>query len=189
MSHAVLPCHAPVKPEAVIFSLYGRIALMLLVLGFGIVQLWRGRTAPGAALIIAVALLAYGYVRYGTVWIAFRALRAGKSKRAETLLDQVLCPDWLRSQDRAYYEFLRGILATEREDWGTARDHFLTALRHNLRTSNNRAMVECALAETLLSAGDPDAAREHLDMARSHDHKPEVELAIRKVEDMLSRAG
>jgi hypothetical protein len=181
--------HQTCELEAVIFSLYGRLALVLLALGFGVFQLSRGRTAPGAVWVGVAGLLSYGYVRYGTVWIAARAMRAGNSKRSETLLNQILSPAWLRSQDRAYYEFFRGVLATEREDWEASRDHFPTALRHNLRTSNDRAMVECALAEALLRAGDPAAARNQLEAARSHDHKPEVDLAIREVEEMLSRTG
>jgi predicted Zn-dependent protease len=138
-------------------------------------------------MLIAACSLAYGYFRYGTVWLAFRALRAGHAGRARALLDQVAFPDYLRSQDRAYYEMLRGLLAREKEEWATAREHLQRALEGDLRTANNRSMVECALAEALLNCGESTAAREHLELARRHDHKTEMAAAIREVEEMIAR--
>jgi hypothetical protein len=175
--------------EPAIFSLYGRMALILFTLGFGAFQIAQGRATPGAIWLAAAVLLVYGYVRHGTVWLAFRALRAGNSKRAEALLDQIAFPDWLQSQHRAYYEFFRGTLAAARDDWEAARGHLATALKHKLRTDNDRSMVECVFAAALLCTGDRPGAREHLELARSYDHKPEVDVEIRKVEEMLDGKG
>lgn len=144
-----------------------------------------GRTAAGVACLVGAALLGYGYFRSGTVWRAFQALRAGRLQQAQALLDQVAYPDCLGAQQRAYYEWLRGVFACERKDSRTAVDHFQRALVFGLRTANDRSMVECALAEALLQGGDLAAAREHLALAKAHDHKPAVAAAIREVEQML----
>jgi len=161
--------------------------LILLCIGLAAYLLAAGRSFAGAAALAIAASLAYGYFRYGTVWLAFRALRAGRSDRARALLDQIRFPDRLRSQDRAYYEMLHGMLACEREEWTTAKDHFQRAREHRLRTANDRSMVECLLAEVLLRCGDPVAAREHLELARGHFPKPEVAAAIRNVEELIAR--
>jgi predicted Zn-dependent protease len=159
--------------------------LIALCLSLGTYLSARHRYPAAACAFATTALLAYGYFRYGTVWLAFRALRAGRSERARALLDQIRFPDRLRSQDRAYYELLRGNLAYERENWASARDHFLRAREHALRTPNDRSMVECALAETLLRCGDPVEARKHLELAREHAHKPELAATIRRVDALI----
>jgi len=163
----------------------------VLFVGLGAYQLatGHGRECAGALVAAAIlaAFLAYGYFRYGTVWLAFEALRAGRLERAEALLDQVESPDRLESRSRAYYEMAKGLLACEREEWAGARGYLQRALEHDLRTANDRSLVECALAEVLLRCGDPVAAREHLELARGYDHKAAVAAAIRKVEEMIGR--
>ena len=163
--------------------------MILFSVGLGGYQFATGSRFVGACFLAAAALLIYGYFRYGTVWLAYRALRTGRPERARTLLDQIAFPDRLRSSDRAYYEMLRGMLAGEREEWATARDHFQRALEHDLRTSNDRCIVECALAEALLGCGETVAAGEHLELARTHRHKPELTVGIRKLEEMIQRGG
>jgi hypothetical protein len=170
------------------FSLHARAALILLCVGLGTYLLAAGRIVEGVCALVPAPLLVYGYFRHGTVWLACRAFRAGRPDRARALLEQIRFPERLRSQDRAYYEMLRGLLARQRRDWAAARDHFRRARGHNLRTANDRSLVECVLAEALLECGETAAAREHLELARGHDHKPEVAAAIRQLEEILGGA-
>ena len=134
---------------------------------------------------VVVPLIVYGYFRYGTVWLAFRAMRKGRLGRAERIIDKVRFPDWLRASDRAYYEWIKGALASERGDDEAAELHLRAAIDRGFRTANDRSVAKASLADILLSRGDPESARECLAEARSTPHKATLDPFIEQIEARL----
>ncbi len=166
------------------FSTSVRIALIVAALGLGLVEVSTGNSI-GYCLIAAAALLAYGHFRYGPVWLAFRALKAGDADRAARLLSQVKRPSWLSSPQRAYFEFASGALAAARGADADAEQHLRAALAHELRTDNDRCAVEVDLARLLAKRGDRVAALEVLAAASARAPRPELAEQVRQVRASL----
>jgi hypothetical protein len=169
------------------FSPVMRLLLIMTGLALGALQIARGQAA-GWFLVVAAALLAYGYFRYGTVWLAFRAYRRGHLEVVERRLRQVRDPARLRPQDRAYYEFLAGVVAQGRGELDRARVHLTAAASGRLRTDNVRSIVQCHLAEVALASGDGAGARWHLGEAHRLPHAPAVDGVISGLEAKLPPA-
>ena len=135
---------------------------------------------------LAALGFAVNYWRSGPVWLAARAARKGDFARAERLLAEVRSPERLSAEQRAYYHYYQGLLHAERGDLEGAQRHFRDAAASDLRTSSDRSLVQVHLAALAIDLGDQSSAREHLDLARAHVHKPEVAQAIASVEEKLA---
>lgn len=163
-----------------------RFILIILGTGLGIALINQGNWM-GAFPLLAAGLLAFGHFRYGTVWLAFRALRKGDMDRADALLEKVADPNRLNAQCRAYYDWIKGVVSTARGELDQARQHLESAVGGALRTSTDRSVALCCLAEVAAKSGDEDEAREILDSARAEPHAPSVDPIISKVESMMQK--
>lgn len=167
------------------FSTPIRAILVVTALSVGAWQLSRGHSSA-LWLVAAAVLLAYGHFRYGSVWLAMRALRAGNVDRAGRLLAQVKHPATLSSQQRAYFELASGLLAARAGADIEAEQHFRSALDHRLRTENDRCIAEVELARLLAKRGERVAARELLARARSRQANPDVAEEARRVQELVN---
>jgi len=168
--------------------MFGPVVRLLLgasALALGVVHIARGNPTGWIAVGIAV-LLAYGYFRYGTVWLAFQAYRRADIDGIERRLRQVLAPGMLRAQDRVYYEFLAGIVAHRNGDFAAAREHLIAAANGPLRTDNLRSTVQCHLAQVATDSGDAAAARLHVEAARRIPHSTALDRLITELEAKLA---
>lgn len=162
------------------YSTRTRIALIV-VSAFGALYfLLAGRLILGLACIASALLFAYGYRAYGTVWLAWRALENEDHDKAARLIAQVGQPASLTSPQRAYYEVIAGVLASDRADWGEADEHLRQALASGLRTDNDRAFVEFLLARVAVARGDASAAARFLHDASTRACKPDL---VRMIDD------
>src|SRR6266850_2707300 len=165
-----------------------RIVLIIVCVVVSIVESRRGAASSWLCL-VAAGLLVWGYFRYGTVWVAWKAMQTGQMSRGRQLLEGTRFPQLLAAQSRAYYEMARGMLAADGRDWVTARRHFVAALSGRLRTSNDRSLTACQLAVANAELGDVAEARKYLERARSEGHKPGVAALIESVTKQLGPAG
>lgn len=165
------------------FALRDRLLCALVALAVGL--LIAGQPL-GWLFVAQIVLLAYGYIRYGPMVAAFRAYHACDWSRLERLLGEVRRPAWLRAPERAYFEFLRGVLATVRGDALSARRHLAVVDPARLRTDHIRCVLECYRAEAALSAGDVAAAASHLASARALPHRPEADTEITRLESLVT---
>ncbi|MEQ1911713.1 MAG: hypothetical protein ABMA15_23040 [Vicinamibacterales bacterium] len=166
------------------FTRRARIAVMTVAAALGTWRWWTG-DPTGAWFLVAAALLAYGHFRYGTVWLAFRALRKGDVDRAGSFLNQVARPGMLSPESRAYYFMVFGLVAASRGQLGEAESALRKALALPLRTENDRALVEVALAELLVTSTSPNEARELLALAAGRATKPVVSKEVERVTALL----
>ncbi len=134
----------------------------------------------------ASIVLAVGYLRSGTVALAFQALRSGSLPQARRLLAQTRFPNWLSAQSRAYREWMLGIFALDEKRWTNARDHLQSAVEHGLRTPNDRSLAEGYLALALFHCGDVPAAHQRLTSAKEGMAKPEGFEVLEQIEHAMS---
>ena len=142
------------------FTPFVRLLLILTAVAAGVTYVLRGESL-GWLLLAAAGLLAVGYWRHATVWLAFRA-------------------------DRAYFDFLHGVVAQARGNLEEARRSFSAAAAGPLRTGNMRSGVQYHLAVISLERGDKDAARSHLDEARRWPHNRQVAERLATIEQQLT---
>ncbi len=155
----------------------GRLVLAFVLLfgginvGFKLVPLGVGVALLGLYLILDV-------LRNGGVWAAFRAFRHGRLDRVRRLVSATRFPRQLNPASVAYYNWLKGVLEAERGRFAAARVHLLVAASGQLKTQNDRTLVQCLLAEAALQEGDPVTASHHLQLASALEHRPEVDGVI-----------
>ena len=160
-----------------------RLALVLGCVGFGIYRVLYG-DRMGLLYVVAGILVAYGYFRYSTVWLAFRAVRKGELDRAGACYrKRGILPVCLHSS--AYFELASGIVSANRGEEEAAERHLRAALGHELRTENDRCVAEVCLAELLARRGNLDEARELVTQARTRHHKPELAEWIDRIAGSL----
>jgi hypothetical protein len=143
----------------------------------------------GLALLASSAFLAYGYFKYGTVWLAFRAVSAGQVDKAAQLLQQVKRPDTLGAQERAYFELASGFVCASRAQNQQAEQHLRVSLQNELRTQNDRALAEAILAQLLIARDELTEARSVLSQAATRDARPAIAQRIQALRDELPPAG
>lgn len=131
-------------------------------------------------------LLLIGYVRHGTVWLAFRAQKDGRTGRSKNLLDQVAHPNRLSAQNRAYYYLLRGIHAIEVEDYFAADTYFAHVNLAKLRTDKDRSMVSAFRAAAAIGVGDRERAITYLVTAKQYPRRAEITALVEKIEGELA---
>ncbi len=170
------------------FSNPVRLVLILGCVGWGLYQVLRG-DLTGLVVVAAGCMFAYGYFRYGTVWLAFRAARAGDLERTARLLSQTRHPERLSSQQRAYFELASGIVEANHGHDEVAAQHLRAALDHELRTENDRCIAEVALAELLAKRESLGEARALIASARKRKHNPEFDEYIAQVAASLGPAA
>ncbi len=160
---------------------------LFLILGCLAMAVWRLSTGEveGMVFLFIAVCLGFGQFRYGTVWLAFSALGKNDIDRADSLITKISDPSKLNSQNRAYYNWVKGAVAMSRGEYGQAKDFFELAASGALRTSNDRSAIACCLAEIAAKTGDQTAANEQLEKARSEPHKPGIDGVISDIEKML----
>ena len=166
-----------------------RLVLIVLLSGFAVWSAVDGLHSRALVYLAGAAFLAWGYYRYGTVWLAWQEVRRGNTVRAAELLRQVRHPSALSPVQRAYYGWASGYLALSQRDYAGARSHLDTVEAGRLRTTNDRSILSCHRAQVAAGAGDPGLARAELDRARAQPHKPGVDLLIESIEKDLPGAA
>ena len=162
-----------------------RLALCVSFFVLGAYWLVVGRYA-GMLFLVASAYLAYGYFKYGTVWLAFREVAHGRMEPAAKLLAKVERPDLLGSQERAYFELAWGLVCASRGENPASEAHLKLALGNELRTDNDRALAEAVLAQLLLAREAREEATQVLAKAAGRSCRPSIAERIKTMREELS---
>ena|SRR6185369_2579442 len=158
--------------------------LAVVSFAFGAYQVACGHYV-GFVLLAASAFLAYGYFKYGNVWLAFRAISAGKVDAAAELLQRVERPASLAAEERGYYELSSGFVCAARAQNQDAERHLRLALENQLRTDNDRALAEAVLAQLLIARDELADARSLLERAAARSCRPAIAKRIQVLRDEL----
>src|SRR5512139_1266285 len=115
-----------------------------------------------AYLFAAVAVwLVWDFVRNSSVWGAFMAFRSGQIDEMNRLLELVKYPSHLSSVTIAYYHWLKGVSEVADGRYGAAQVFLLLAASGDLRSTNDRSLVQCLLSEVAIQLQNKEQAREH----------------------------
>lgn len=144
-----------------------------------------GRWVFGLAYLGAAILFALGSLRFPSIGPALEAFRRGDMTRVRELLQRVRAPDRLGPRDRAYYDWMQGVLASDDGDLPRAHELLARAAEGPLRGDNDRSIIEFQLAGLALRQGDVAAARALLASARARKAGSEVQELIAGLESKL----
>ncbi len=146
-----------------------RIGLIFLFIGLGVlIHLQKGLN-PALYLYGASVILILTHFLFGTVWSAFANMKRGKMKQAELLLKQVKKPEWLFKTNRAYYHFIKGMIALQKKDLDTGQTNLDKALELGLRTETDKAFATLNLGHIAFVQKKYDLAKELLIRAKSYN--------------------
>lgn len=154
-----------------------RLLLALLIL---LVSLYLSFNTSVYAVLLSVPALfmMWDVLRHSSVWRGFNAFRQNDLAMVRLSLLQVRWPNFLDSETRAYYHWLKGVIEVADARFAAAKVHLLVAASGQLRTENDRSLVHCLLAEVAIQENAVQEAREHLHHARALQHHPNVEKMI-----------
>ncbi|WP_303903797.1 hypothetical protein [Thiohalomonas denitrificans] len=136
----------------------------------GIVWIWP--------LTLGAIYLVWDFFRNAGVWSAFRAFREGRIEVVRQEVNQIRWSNLLSPVSRSYYHWLRGAVDAADGRYAAARVHLLVAAAGSLKTENDRALVQCLLAETAFQNGQPDEAATHGKMAAALSTHPQISRLV-----------
>lgn len=157
----------------------------LLALGIIISFLPRGMAwswlfyVPGLILLI-------GYILFGTIGPASKALQAGDFDKAQNLLDKTWKPNWMIKFNRGTFFFIKGTIATQKKQFQEAEDFMKQALDIGLPSDDFTGQVLLVLAQIAGSKNRRTQAKNYIREAKQLNIKEPVVLqAINDVEKQL----
>lgn len=144
-----------------------RFALIFLFLVLGV--LLHVKTGFGSAwyLYLAAMIILATHFMFGSVWPAFAMLRKGKILEAELLIEQIKRPGWLTKRHKAYYHFVKGMIALQKEELNEGEDELKEALSRGLRTANDNALTALNIAHIYYRQQKIKDCREFLKQSKS----------------------
>ncbi|MEM1322079.1 MAG: hypothetical protein AAGG75_17595 [Bacteroidota bacterium] len=159
--------------------LYSRIRLVLIVLFFALGLILHIQLGLESAfyLYIAGILLLITHFLFGNIPAAFSHLKRGKLDQAEALIKQVRRPNWLIKRHRAYYHFVKGMIALQREKLPESEVDLSKALEIGLKSETDNALTALNLAHICYVKNRHEESREYLKTAKTH---PNNDLLIKQ---------
>lgn len=135
-----------------------------------------------AAALMMIVLLAWDYIRQGTLVVAAKSFHHKEYDRTERLLLEILNPKWLRKGRRGYYEFLMGGVYLQKQDFEEAEKHYEIAAQYPLRSANDHVAALVHVANISIRLGNYDKAEAYLQLTENHQEKINA-----KMKDVISR--
>ncbi|MFT4061468.1 MAG: hypothetical protein QM642_03815 [Edaphocola sp.] len=166
-------------------SPFMRSVLLLLCAGISVLAAYCSITSLLVIACIFSAILLFGYFRSGTVKLALSHLRNEEYAKAETILGQTTQPDRLDKRNQAYYYFVKGFLAREKDNYTEAKACLELSLTDGIRNQNDIAMALLALADMEMVRKDKNAALHYFNQLKGLKVKKDMMPPIRKMQAWL----
>ena len=123
------------------FRAYTRLSLIFLSFALGGLIHTQEGIEQAWYLYLAGFLLLLSHVLFGNIWQAFAAMRSGNLPLADRIAGLVFFPSLLLPRPRAYYYFVRGMLALKSDRLQAGDDHLKKALDGPLRQPRDYALA------------------------------------------------
>jgi len=167
------------------FTPLSRIILLLLCAALSVVAASFHLVSVLIITSIVSFIILYGYFRKGSVMLALKQLRKEDYKEAERVIDMNSHPDRLDKKDRAYYLFVKGFLAREKDLFEEAKIFLEEALQGGIKNQNDIAMAILALADMEMVNKNKRAAKEYFLQIKDLKVNPDLMPSIRKMQEWL----
>jgi hypothetical protein len=170
------------------FTPFIRIVLIIACLGMAILFYLREDYINTGLTVLAAGLFGYGYFKYGTVYAAFQQLKKENFDKAEKLISKIKNPNNLSNQQKSYYHFTTGIIASEKNELDFAKSELMKALEIGLRTKNDASIVLLNLADIEYELTELSSAKEYLNKLKDYELKPLVKSEMDKLSEKINVA-
>jgi len=174
-----------IKP-ILMFSPFSRLLLLLLCVVLSLLgayfSLWPLLIF---STLCSIALL-WGYYKIGTVPLALIKARKNEFDKAEKVLDLIQNPDRLSKKYKAYYYFIRGFIARERDQFKESKTCLDEVLAIGMKMESDRAMTLLALADMELIDRHEERARAYFIQIKNLKVNASLMPSIRKMQEFLN---
>jgi tetratricopeptide (TPR) repeat protein len=135
-----------------------------------------------AVALMMITLLAWDYIRQGTLVVAAKYFHHKDYPKAERFLLEIFKPEWLSKNRRGYYEFLMGGVCLQKQDFDDAEKHYEIAAQFPLRSVNDHVAALVHVANISIRQGNYEKAGAYLLLAEKHQDKINA-----KMKDVINR--
>lgn len=140
-------------------------------------------------LLLALAVsswLLWDYFKAGTVPLALSRLTKNDYTEAERVIDLTRSPKYLSKRHKAFYFFIQGMIAREKNLFKEAEAFLTEAVNRRIKDQRYRGMALLALADLALLKNDRDTARAFLLQMKGFKVHPSLLPAVRKMQEWLN---
>jgi len=135
-----------------------------------------------AVAFMLIILLAWDYIRQGTLVVAARYFHHKEYGKAEKSLNEIQNPRWLSKKRRGYYEFLMGGVCLQKQDFDKAEQHYEIAAQYPLRSVNDHVAALVHVANISIRQGNYEKAEAYLQLSEKQE-----ESINAKMKDVIKR--
>jgi tetratricopeptide (TPR) repeat protein len=135
-----------------------------------------------AVALMMIVLLAWDYIRQGTLVVAAKYFHHKEYDKAERFLQEIFKPEWLRKNRRGYYEFLMGGICLQKQDFEDAEKHYEIAAQYPLRSVNDHVAALVHVANISIRQGNYEKAEAYLQLTEKQQDKINA-----KMKDVIER--
>ncbi len=167
------------------FTPFSRIILLLLCAALSVTAAVIGIWSLLIITSICSVILLFGYFRKGSVSLALSQLRKEDYAEAERIIDYTTQPDRLDKKQKAYYLFVKGFIAREKDNFDEAKIFLEEALNDGIKNQNDIAMALLAPTDMEMVRKNRIRAREYFAQMKDLKVKPDMMPAIRKMQEWL----
>lgn len=168
------------------FTPFSRFLILILCVGLSItgalLEIWS--LLVGSTLISLFIL--WGYYNAGTVKLALGKMRKDAFEEADKLLDLIKNPDKLNKKNKAYFYFIRGMIAHENSKMEDAKTCIKEALDIGMKQESDRAMALLAMADIEMVDKNPTSARYYFVQIKNLKVSPSLMPPIRQMQEWLN---
>jgi hypothetical protein len=142
-----------------------------------------------ALALMFIVLLAWDYIRQGTLVVAAKHFHHKEYDKAERFLSEIFKPEWLSKNRRGYYEFLMGGVCLQKQDFEDAENHYEIAAQYPLRSLNDHVAVLVHVANISIRQGNFEKAAAFLQLTEKHNEKinPKMKDVINRLRQELKK--
>ncbi|PSK93385.1 hypothetical protein [Taibaiella chishuiensis] len=167
------------------FTPFSRIILLLLCAALSVTAAVIGIWSLLIITSICSVILLFGYFRKGSVALALSQLRKEDYAEAERIIDYTTQPDRLDKKQKAYYLFVKGFIAREKDNFDEAKILLEESLNDGIKNQNDIAMALLALTDMEMVRKNRIKAREYFVQMKDLKVKQDMMPAIRKMQEWL----
>lgn len=143
----------------------------------------------GAVALMFIILLAWEYIKQGTLVVAAKYFHQKDYDKTERLLNEIFRPEWLAKKRRGYYEYMRGGICLQRQDFDEAAGHYEIAAQYPLGTLNDHLAALVHVANISIRQGNFDKAEAYLQLTEKHSEKINAKMrdVIRRLREEIKK--
>lgn len=167
-----------------------RIALIVLLIGGGVILGFTWGWGYASLFLIAGLVLLAGYIFLGTVASAAKLMQAQDFEGTEKRLNWTLKPEWLYATNRAMFYMMKGTIAMQRKDNKEAEAYLKKAENIEVPTDNERAMIQLQLANIAAQKGSWNQVKLHVkNLKELSVSEPMIKEQIKQLEMAIKNKG